>query len=143
MATTTTPKTILGKRPKGAVATVLEVGDNFSDTPFFAPGMTEDSDNMKALPAGSELVGYYREIRQANKNNPNAKPIDKYKYICLETIDGEKFRVKGPGNLPWFFENKLAVGDLVSIIYNGKDMGNPDFPQGVHNFTVSKIEISQ
>mgnify|MGYP005865727433 CR=1 FL=1 len=141
MATQQT-KTIFGAKPKGARVTELSVIDQFAETPFFAPGMTEDSEHMKALPVGSELVGYLRDVRVANKNNPTAKPIDIYKYGCLETTDGQKFRVKAPGNLGWSLENQVSKGDLISIVYNGKDMKNPDYPQGVHNFTVSKIEIA-
>jgi hypothetical protein len=142
--TATKPKGILfGTKPKNAIETLLEVGDSFSDTPFFAPGMLSDTENMKALPEGSELIGIFKELRIANKNNPKAKPIDQYKYVCLETLEGQKFRVKAPGNLSWFFENRIKVGDLVSIIYNGKDMSNPDFPQGVHSFKVSKLDVAQ
>lgn len=137
--TATTRKPLMGSLPKDAKVTELTGGDQWAETPFFAPGMIEDSTHLRALPPGEVLVGILREVRVANKNNPTAKPIEKYKYACMETSEGEKFRVKAPGNLAYYLENVIKPGELVSITYVGKQV-TEDYPQGVHTFTVARID---
>jgi hypothetical protein len=132
---------VFSTRPKGATWDKLTGGDIFADTPFFAPGMLEDSEHFLAMPPGMELVGIFKEIRSANKNNPLATDEQKYKYACLETQTGEKFRVKAPGNLPYFLENKVVAGDLIAITYIGKEV-NEKYKKGVHTFDVEKLVIS-
>lgn len=128
--------TLMGQRPENTTARKVELGV-WRDTPYFAPGMEEDSENMRAFPVGASLVGRLVEI-QTIKSEVKGQG-DKVIARC-ETTDGEKFRVRCQGNLESLLR---AAGheNPVEIIYRGKEEVE-GYAQPLHQFEVNILETS-
>lgn len=128
--------TLMGTRPANAVARKIEGGDGWKDTPYFGPGLEKDSENMKAMPIGSTIVGFIRAVRTTKAE----KEADRKRYACLEAADGTKFRVSAPGQLVFLLE-EAGIGTLVEINYLGKEEVE-GYKQPLHQFEVSALEVS-
>lgn len=94
----------------------LNPGDLWADTPFFAPGMTEDTDNKSAWAIGVTLAGVFKGLR--TKKNPPAKGCKEYG--IFETVDGRKFRADAPGQLRHILEN-ATLDRYIELTYKGKE----------------------
>lgn len=126
--------TLMGARPENVTARKIE-GGVWKDTPYFAPGLEEDSDHMKAFPIGSTLIGRLVDIRETKAE----KAEDRRNYACLETTDGQKFRVQAPGSLTYKL-GEAGVGSLVEITYRGKEQVE-GYKQPLHQFDVEVLEV--
>lgn len=91
-------------------------GDLWADTPFFAPGMLEDSENKAAWPQGVKIAGIFKGLRTKKEAGPKTVPT----YGIFETRSGLKFRVDAPGSLRHTLEN-AAIGTYLVMEYLGKE----------------------
>ena len=133
----TNTQPLMGSRPANATARKIEGGDGWKDTPYFGPGLEKNTENMKAMPAGSVLVGFVRAVRTTKAE----KEADRKRYACLDTQDGAKFRVSAPGQLVFLLE-EAGIGSLVEIKYLGKEEV-AGYKQPLHQFEVNILEVLQ
>ena len=119
----------------GRKVTDVNQGDLWADTPFFAPGLTENTEFKLAWPIGQTLAGVLRGVREKK----NAGPKSCKHYAILESTKGARFRVEAPGQLRHNL-SELAAGTYVEITYKGKE--NVEGIGELHAFDVKK-EVTQ
>lgn len=129
--------TTIGAIPQNAKRVKVTGGGEWSETPYFGPGLTEDSEHMKAMPIGMSLAGVLRSIRETKAE----KASDRKNYLCMEDFNGTKFRVAAPGQLVYLAE-QVGIGSPVVITYRGKEEVE-GFKQPLHQFDVEIIENLQ
>lgn len=129
--------TTIGQVPRGAKLTKLTGGGEWAETPYFGPGLEEDSEHMKAMAIGMSLAGTLRSIRETKAE----KASDRKKYLCLEDFDGNKFRIASPGQLSYLAE-QAGIGTQIVVTYRGKEEVE-GYKQPLHQFDVEIIENLQ
>jgi hypothetical protein len=129
--------TTIGAIPQTAKRVPLVGGAEWSETPYFGPGLEHDSDNMKAMPPGTVLAGYLRSIRETKAD----KVSDRKKYLCMEDFSGNKFRVAAPGQLVYLAE-QAGIGTPIAINYKGKE-DVEGYKQPLHQFSLDILENVQ
>lgn len=125
----------IGAIPQNVKRVPLIGGNEWTETPYFAPGLEKDTENMKAMPAGHTLAGYIRDIRETKAEND----LDRRKYICLEDFNGIKFRIAAPAQLVYLVE-KAGIGTPVAITYKGKEEVE-GYKKPLHQFSLEILEI--
>jgi hypothetical protein len=127
----------IGAIPQTAKRVPLFGGSEWTETPYFGPGLENDTANMKAMPAGSVLAGYLRAIRETKSD----KPSDRKTYLCMEDFSGNKFRIAAPGQLVYLAE-QAGIGTPIVVTYKGKEMVD-GYKQPLHQFSVEILENIQ
>lgn len=131
--------TLMGSRPANTKAVRVELGlGEWKDSPYFAPGMEEDTENMRAYPIGAALIGTIAEIVTFEKEDLDRNGNKRRDYLLCETLEGEKFRVQAPGQLVGI-ARKIGTGVAVEIKYLGKEKVEGR-PQPLHQFEVNRLE---
>lgn len=129
-------QSVIGKRAENQTLKTISTDDPFKDSPFYAPGETENKE-INNIPVGGVLAGYFHGVRESRKANSSGS---KSWYACLETVDGEKFRVFAPTQLRNVLEREAKLKQYVEMTYLGRkdpiDGGKP-----YHNFEVALGEI--
>ena len=139
-----TPPTTQGTPPKGAKLNVGKVtggkralvvaGGEWNDTPYFGPGLVEDSDHMLAFPVGMSLEGTLKTMRVTKAE----KERDRKTYGCFEDAEGNKFRIAAPGQLKYILESE-GIGSTLEITYEGKKYVE-SLDEECHQFKVQRVE---
>lgn len=130
--------TSIGAVPATGKRTVVQGGGVWVDTPYFGPGLEKDSEHMKAFPVGMQLAGKLMAIRTTKAE----KEADQKDYLCLEDVNGTKFRIAAPGQLVFLAEQVLTergVGALIVVTYKGKEVVQ-GYKQALHQFQVELVE---
>jgi hypothetical protein len=133
----TTAQNNIGAVPQNVKRTKLTGGGEWAETPYFGPGLEEDSEHMVAMPVGNVLAGVLRAIRETKAE----KPSDRKKYLCLEDFSGNKFRIAAPGQLVYLAE-QAGVGSRIAVTYRGKEEVE-GYKQPLHQFDVEILEDMQ
>jgi hypothetical protein len=136
MSTEVQRQTIMGTRKDGQKLTTISADDPFKDSPFYSAGDV-DNENINPIPEGGVLAGYFHGLRESRKANSSGS---KSWYACMETVDGEKFRVFAPTQLRNVLEREARLKQYVELTYMGRkepiDGGRP-----YHNFEVALGDI--
>lgn len=127
-------QTTIGSVPDSAKRVKLTGGGEWSETPYFGPGLENDTEHMRAMPAGMTLAGFLRSVRETKAERPS----DRKKYLCLEDFSGNKFRVAAPGQLQYLAE-QAGIGTPIAITYRGKEEVE-GYKQPLHQFDVEVLE---
>lgn len=128
--------TSIGEVPQNAKRTPVVAGGEWKETPYFGPGLKEDSQHMKAFPVGMEIAGFVRALRTTKAE----KESDQKDYVCMEDVNGNKFRIAAPGQLYYNLE-AVGVGALVAIKYLGKQKVE-GYKQELHQFEIVRLDLN-
>ena len=129
--------TTIGAIPQNAKRVKLTGGGEWSETPYFGPGLEADSEHMKAMPQGSTMAGFLRSVRETKAE----KASDRKRYLCMEDFSGNKFRVAAPGQLVYLAE-QAGIGTPIAVTYRGKEEVE-GYKQPLHQFDVEVLENIQ
>ena len=124
----------VGLVPDGLKGEILNAGDKWSDSAFFAPGLETNSEHMTALPVGGRVAGILRQLRRT-KHEVETK---RKNYACMEDLKGNLFRIQTPGQLKYALE-EAGIGATVIITYKGKEFVKA-YEKELHQFEVEVVK---
>lgn len=127
----------IGAVPQNVKRNKIVTGGEWAETPYFGPGLLENSENMIAFPKGMTLAGTLKAIRETKAE----KAKDRKRYLCLEDFSGNKFRVSAPGQLVYLAE-QAGLGTPIAITYMGKEVVE-GYKDELHQFEVESLEEVQ
>lgn len=125
---------VIGAVPANVKTRKVTNQDLWIDTPYFGPGLEADTEHMKAFKVNEKLCGVIREIRETKAE----KEQDRRDYLCMEDLQGNKFRLAAPGQLA-YLAGKAGLGATVIVTYLGRQTVE-GFKQQLHAFDVELVE---
>lgn len=130
---TTTQTAIIGKRVENQKMREISTEDAFKDAPFYAAG--NGTETLKGIPVEGVLCGIFRGLRESRKANSSGS---KSFYICMETVDGERFRVMAPTQLRNVIQDeKVENGQYIELTYKGEKVPASGEGRSYHLFNVA------